>query len=105
MLLDIAFLILGTNVRFGVEAILRLVLGIGETRDALSRAKARGVKLGAPNLADARRAAAATIETNADRHAASFLPIIWEIQRAGAASPRAIAEALNARGIATARGR
>jgi DNA invertase Pin-like site-specific DNA recombinase len=74
------------------------------TRDALSRAKARGVKLGGPNLADARKAAAETIGTNADRHAANVLPIIREIQRAGATSLRAIAEALNARGIATARG-
>jgi len=32
------------------------------------------------------------------------LPIIREIQRAGAKSLRAIAEALNARGVATARG-
>ena len=74
------------------------------TRDALSRAKARSVKLGGPNLADARKAAAETIETNADQHAANVMPIIREIQRAGATSLRAIAEALNARGIATARG-
>ena len=55
-------------------------------------------------LAQARKAAVKTIKTNADRHAANVLPIIREIQRAGAKSLRAIAEALNARGVATARG-
>jgi DNA invertase Pin-like site-specific DNA recombinase len=74
------------------------------TREALSRAKARGVKLGGPKLAQARKAAVKIIKTNADRHAANVLPIIREIQRAGAKSLRAIAEALNARGVATARG-
>ena len=72
------------------------------TRDALQRAKARGVKLGGPRLAQARKAAAKAIGANADRHAANV--IIREIQRAGATSLRAIAEALNARGVATARG-
>jgi hypothetical protein len=48
-------------------------------------------------------AAVEAIEVNAARHAANVLPIIREIQRAGAKSLRAIAEALNARGIATAR--
>jgi DNA invertase Pin-like site-specific DNA recombinase len=74
------------------------------TRDALQRAKARGVKLGGPKLAQARKAAAKAIGVNADRHAANVMPIIREIQRAGAMSLRAIAEALNARGVATARG-
>jgi Recombinase len=37
-------------------------------------------------------------------YAANVLPIIREIQRAGATSLRAIADALNARGVATARG-
>jgi DNA invertase Pin-like site-specific DNA recombinase len=74
------------------------------TRDALQRAKARGVKLGGPKLAQARKAAAKAIRVNADRHAANVIPIIREIQRAGATSLRAIAEALNARGVATARG-
>jgi len=74
------------------------------TREALSRAKARGVKLGGPKLAQARKAGVKIIKTNADRHAANVLPIIREIQRAGAKSLRAIAEALNARGVATARG-
>jgi DNA invertase Pin-like site-specific DNA recombinase len=74
------------------------------TRDALRRAKARGVKLGGPRLAHARKEAVKAIEANADRHAANVLPIIREIQRAGAKTLRAIAEALNARGVPTARG-
>src|SRR5262249_13647617 len=74
------------------------------TRDALSRAKARGVRLGGPKLAQARKAAVKAIEANADRHAANVLPIIREIKRAGATSLRAIADALNARGVPTARG-
>ena len=74
------------------------------TRDALSRAKARGVRLGGPKLAQARKAAVEVIEANANRHAANVLPIIREIQRAGATSLRAIADTLNARGVPTARG-
>jgi DNA invertase Pin-like site-specific DNA recombinase len=74
------------------------------TRDALSRAKARGVKLGGPKLAQARKAAVRAIESNADSYAVNVLPIICEIERAGATSLRAIADALNARGVATARG-
>lgn len=75
------------------------------TRDALARAKARGVKLGnRTNLAQARKKAVAAIETNADRFAANVIPIIREVQRAGAKTLRDIADALNARGIGTARG-
>jgi DNA invertase Pin-like site-specific DNA recombinase len=50
------------------------------TRDALRRAKARGVKLGGPKLAQARKDAVKAIEANAERHAANVLPIIREIQ-------------------------
>jgi DNA invertase Pin-like site-specific DNA recombinase len=74
------------------------------TRDALARAKARGVKLGGPRLAKARKAAAEAITADADQHAANVMPIIREIQRTGARSLHAIAAALNARGVATARG-
>jgi DNA invertase Pin-like site-specific DNA recombinase len=74
------------------------------TRAALAAAKARGVKLGGPRLRQARKLAVASIQAAADRHAASVRPIIREIQRSGARTLREMAKALNARGIATARG-
>jgi DNA invertase Pin-like site-specific DNA recombinase len=74
------------------------------TRDALARAKAKGIKLGNPKISQARQAAAEAVGANANRHAANVVPIIRDIQRAGATSLRAIAEALNARGVSTARG-
>jgi DNA invertase Pin-like site-specific DNA recombinase len=74
------------------------------TRQALAAAKARGVTLGSPKLSKARESAVASIKAGADQHAANILPIIKEAQKAGATSLRAVAEALNARGISTARG-
>lgn len=74
------------------------------TRQALSAAKARGVTLGNPRLHVARKSAVETVKAEADRCAANVLPIIREAQRAGATTLRQIAEALNARGVTTARG-
>ena len=74
------------------------------TKAALTAAKARGVKLGGPKLAEARKIAVATIKSLADRHAGNVLPIIREVQRSGATTLRDVAAALNARGISTARG-
>ena len=74
------------------------------TKVALAAAKARGVKLGGPKLAQAREVAVATIKSLADKHAANVLPVIREVQRSGAKTLRHIADALNARGISTARG-
>jgi DNA invertase Pin-like site-specific DNA recombinase len=74
------------------------------TKAALAAAKARGVRLGSKKLAEARKLAAVAIKAGADRYAANVLPIIREIQRAGATTREDIANALNARGIATARG-
>ena len=59
---------------------------------------------GGPRLPEAREAAQVVIKTNADRYAANVLRIIRDAQRAGADTLRDIADALNARGIATARG-
>jgi DNA invertase Pin-like site-specific DNA recombinase len=74
------------------------------TRQALGAAKARGVTLGNPKLHVARRSAVSAVKAEADRYAANILPIIREAQKAGATTLRQIAEALNARGVATARG-
>jgi DNA invertase Pin-like site-specific DNA recombinase len=74
------------------------------TRDALKAAKARGVVLGNPHLADVRRRAVASVKANANLFAQNVAPVIREIQSSGVASHRAIARTLNTRGIATARG-
>jgi DNA invertase Pin-like site-specific DNA recombinase len=74
------------------------------TREALARAKARGVKLGGPKLAEARKAALASVKALADQNAANVLPLIREIRKVGVKSLRQIADALNARGISTPRG-
>ena len=74
------------------------------TRQALWAAKARGVSLGNPRLHVARKNALGVVKAEADRYAANVLPIIREAQKAGASTLRQIAEALNARGIPTARG-
>jgi DNA invertase Pin-like site-specific DNA recombinase len=74
------------------------------TRAALAAAKARGKKLGGPKLAEARARAVVSIVAGADRLATNVLPIIREMQRAGMNTLREIAEALNVRGVPTARG-
>jgi DNA invertase Pin-like site-specific DNA recombinase len=74
------------------------------TKAALAAAKTRGVVLGGPKLAKARKSAVASIKALADQHAANVLPVIREIRRAGATSLHQIADALNARGITTPRG-
>lgn len=74
------------------------------TRDALAAAKARGTTLGNPRLAEVRGKGAAANAAAAARFAANVLPVIREVQASGVKSLRGIADALNARGIATARG-
>lgn len=74
------------------------------TRQALSAAKARGVTLGNPKLHVARKGAVEAVKAEAERYAANVLPIIREAQKAGANTLRQIADALNARGVPTARG-
>jgi DNA invertase Pin-like site-specific DNA recombinase len=74
------------------------------TRDALKAAKARGVVLGYPKLESVRERAVATVKADADRFARNIAPVIREIQSNGVSTRRGIARALNARGVATARG-
>ena len=81
------------------------------TKEALAVAKARGVKLGNPNGAAALRRAGkgavalrTAVARNADRFAAELAPVMQDIRASGATSLRAMAEALNARGMLTRRG-
>jgi len=52
----------------------------------------------------ARENALASIKANPDRQASNLVPIVREIQKTGAFTLRDVADALNARGIPTARG-
>jgi DNA invertase Pin-like site-specific DNA recombinase len=76
----------------------------GRTKAALAAAKAKGAKLGNPNIETARGHAAETIKADADRASRKVLPIIAEIRQSGATTLRAIAHVLNARGVPTPRG-
>jgi len=75
------------------------------TKAALAAKRAQGVKLGnRTNLADARAKAVASTKATADAFALNVLPIIRDVKASGVNSYRGIAEALNARGVRTARG-
>jgi DNA invertase Pin-like site-specific DNA recombinase len=75
------------------------------TRAALAAKKAQGVKLGNPrNMPEAGAKGREAQRAAADQFAADVLPVIESIKAAGATSFGAIAKALNARGIRTARG-
>jgi DNA invertase Pin-like site-specific DNA recombinase len=81
------------------------------TKAALAAKKARGAKLGFANpnrhgmsAREAARVRGSNISKEADRFAANTLPVVAAIKAAGIRSLKGIAEALNARGIPTARG-
>ncbi len=73
------------------------------TKAALQAAKARGVKLGNPNMQPGTRdlalAATAVRVSYADEHARDVAPYIDAARHAGAASLRQLASALTARGV------
>ena len=79
------------------------------TKAALTAAKARGVKLGNPQLkagtADCAKAAAAASSAQAKARAADVLPFVHAAQKAGANTLQAVADAMTARGIPTPGGR
>ena len=68
-------------------------------------AAAQGTVLGNPRLSEAAARGTAAGKSRADQFAANMLPLVREIQKAGASSLNAIADALNKRGIRTARGK
>ena len=81
------------------------------TKEALSIARSRGVKLGNPNGAAALRRAGKgggplreAIARNANRHAKDLAPVIEDIRAGGATSLQALAAELNDRGMPTRRG-
>ena len=74
------------------------------TKAALAAAKARGVKLGNPNLAAIRGSGGEAGKAEAERFAGTVMPIIKQVKKAGATTLQQIADALNDRGVATARG-
>ena len=81
------------------------------TKKALTAAKAKGKKLGwsipsrrQEQLKASRQGVKSNI-AHADRFAENTLPIIREIQTAGITTLQGVAEALNARGVQTARGK
>jgi DNA invertase Pin-like site-specific DNA recombinase len=80
------------------------------TKAALEAAKARGTTrtgapftIGNPKIGEARTAAAAAIQNKADRFAANVAPLIEPLRKQGM-SLAAIAGALEARGVKSARG-
>ena len=81
------------------------------TKAALAAAKARGVKLGNPNGAQAIRrsgkgttAALKAVREGATSRAAEYAETVADIQSSGASSLGAIAREMNERGIVTPRG-
>ena len=79
---------------------------IGErTRSALAARKAQGARLGNPSNASAAAAAGHAVQVaDADQFAANVLPIVNSVRATGVTDLRGIAQALNDRGVRTARG-
>jgi len=74
------------------------------TRAALAAKKAQGATLGnRTNLGEAQAKGATANRAGADAFAANLLPVVRQIQASGASTLGAIADAMNARGIRTAR--
>ena len=75
------------------------------TRSALAQRRAQGARLGNPRNAAQAAALGRNVQAaEADQFAADIMPIVEGIRRSGATTLTAIAAALNARGIRTARG-
>jgi len=73
------------------------------TKAALAAAKAKGTRLGNPQIEAAQAKGTASTKAGANRFASNILPLIQPMRAAGA-TLRQIADELNGRGIETARG-
>jgi len=75
------------------------------TKAALQAKKAAGAQLGnRTNLADAQKVGAASNAASADAFACNVVPIVRQLQASGLKTLRDLADALNTRGVRTARG-
>lgn len=74
------------------------------TKAALQALKKRGAKLGSPTPEIGAAKAGEAVARDADRFADNVTPLIQDLRRKGLSTYREIAEALNARGVPTARG-
>lgn len=95
-----------SELEIGIRAVIAQEEGrlISErTKAALAAAKARGVKLGGRRTVDQYAKSGAVISSRADEFAISMAPILDDVQQAGAITLQQIADALNARGMKTAR--
>jgi DNA invertase Pin-like site-specific DNA recombinase len=75
------------------------------TKEALQVAKKHGTKLGSPEPKKGAAIRAQVLHEKADRFAANVLPVIRGLQAEGITSYKALARALNARGIRTVHNR
>ncbi len=73
------------------------------TKEALAMAKARGVRLGAPDPIKGSTKGVERIKEKADRYAVNVLPIIEKIGASGIKTLLGIAEELNTRNVRTPR--
>ncbi len=93
-----------------MAAVAELEAGLisARTKAALAEAKKRGVKLANPRLRAGTREhavrAAAAKKRQASKRAADVLPYIVAAKKAGCTSLQQLGDALNARGIPSARG-
>jgi DNA invertase Pin-like site-specific DNA recombinase len=75
------------------------------TKEALAAKRAQGARLGnRTNLAEVGARGHATMHAEADRFAANVRPVIEDVRKSGATTLQEIADALNGRGVKTARG-
>lgn len=74
------------------------------TKDALKAAKKRGIKLGSPDPLKGATAAGKLATKTADDFAERVWPTIVQLRRKGLSTYRELANALNERGVDTARG-